>query len=201
MTVAAERIAADPMIARRSMIDSQLRVSGINEDWLIAAFARIAREDFVPAAARGHAYIDRAIPLDGGHALPAPLVQALMLQAAAPRAEDKALVVGCGSEYLATLLRPMVATLDTVSAAEAAAQASGMGQHSLILIDGAIEALPAGLAAELAEGGRIVAGLVEGSLTRLVLGRKTAGAIALQTIVEIGIPVLGEFARPKSWSF
>lgn len=201
MTVAAERIAADPMIARRSMIDSQLRVSGINEDWLIAAFARIAREDFVPAAARGHAYIDRAIPLDGGHALPAPLVQALMLQAAAPRAEDKALVVGCGSEYLATLLRPMVATLDTVSAAEAAAQASGMGQHSLILIDGAIEALPAGLAAELAEGGRIVAGLVEGSLTRLVLGRKTAGAIALQTIAEIGIPVLGEFARPKSWSF
>ncbi|MCB2058396.1 MAG: protein-L-isoaspartate O-methyltransferase [Novosphingobium sp.] len=201
MTVAAERIAADPVIARRSMIDSQLRVSGINEDWLIAAFARIAREDFVPAAARGHAYIDRAIPLDGGHALPAPLVQALMLQAAAPRAEDKALVVGCGSEYLATLLRPMVATLDTVSAAEAAAQASGMGQHSLILIDGAIEALPAGLAAELAEGGRIVAGLVEGSLTRLVLGRKTAGAIALQTIAEIGIPVLGEFARPKSWSF
>lgn len=201
MTVAAERIAADPVIARRSMIDSQLRVSGINEDWLIAAFARIAREDFVPAAARGHAYIDRAIPLDGGHALPAPLVQALMLQAAAPRAEDKALVVGCGSEYLATLLGPMVATLDTVSAAEAAAQASGMGQHSLILIDGAIEALPAGLAAELAEGGRIVAGLVEGSLTRLVLGRKTAGAIALQTIAEIGIPVLGEFARPKSWSF
>lgn len=201
MTVAAERIAADPVIARRSMIDSQLRVSGINEDWLIAAFARVAREDFVPAAARSHAYIDRAIPLDGGHALPAPLVQALMLQAAAPRAEDKALVVGCGSEYLATLLRPMVATLDTVSAAEAAAQASGMGQHSLILIDGAIEALPAGLAAELAEGGRIVAGLVEGSLTRLVLGRKTAGAIALQTIAEIGIPVLGEFARPKSWSF
>lgn len=201
MTVAAERIAADPMIARRSMIDSQLRVSGINEDWLIAAFARIAREDFVPAAARGHAYIDRAIPLDGGHALPAPLVQALMLQAADPHSDDKALVVGCGSEYLATLLRPMVATLDTVSAAEAAAQASGMGQHSLILIDGAIEALPAGLAAELAEGGRIVAGLVEGSLTRLVLGRKTAGAIALQTIAEIGIPVLGEFARPKSWSF
>jgi protein-L-isoaspartate(D-aspartate) O-methyltransferase len=62
-------------------------------------------------------------------------------------------------------------------------------------------ALPAGLAAELAEGGRIVAGLVEGSLTRLVLVRKTAGAIALQTIAEIGIPVLGEFARPKSWSF
>ncbi|HNJ46985.1 MAG TPA: protein-L-isoaspartate O-methyltransferase [Novosphingobium sp.] len=201
MTVAAERIAADPVIARRSMIDSQLRVSGINEDWLIAAFARVAREDFVPAAARSHAYIDRAIPLDGGHALPAPLVQALMLQTAAPRADDKALVVGCGSEYLATLLRPMVATLDTVGAAEAATQTSGMGQHSLILIDGAIEALPAGLAAELAEGGRIVAGLVEGSLTRLVLGRKTAGAIALQTIAEIGIPVLGEFARPKSWSF
>lgn len=201
MTVAAERIAADPTIARRSMIDSQLRVSGINEDWLLAAFARVAREDFVPAAARGHAYIDRAIPLDGGHSLPAPLAQAMMLQAAAPQGADKALLVGCGSEYLAALLRPLVATLDVISAAEASAQAGGMGQYSLIVIDGAIEALPDGLAAELAEGGRVVSGLSRGTLTQLALGRKQGGVVRFETLAEIGIPVLGEFAKPKSWSF
>ena len=43
------------------MIDSQLRTSGVNEPWVLAAMAGVAREDFVPAAARSAAYIDRAI--------------------------------------------------------------------------------------------------------------------------------------------
>jgi protein-L-isoaspartate(D-aspartate) O-methyltransferase len=91
--------------------------------------------------------------------------------------------------------------LDTVSAADAAAQAKGMGQYSLILVDGAIEHLPAGLAGELAEGGRIITGLVERGVTRLAAGRKQGGEVALLPLAEIGIPVLREFAAPKRWSF
>jgi protein-L-isoaspartate(D-aspartate) O-methyltransferase len=34
-----------------------------------------------------------------------------------------------------------------------------------------------------------------------VQGRKVAGQIALQPLAEIGIPVLAEFAAPRSWSF
>lgn len=199
MTITAER--TDFTAARRAMIDSQLRVSGVNAPWLLDAVARVPREDFVPAAARGHAYIDRAIPLDAAHALPAPLVHGLMLTHAEPRSDDRALLVSCGSDYLAALVGPMVAALDVVSAADAAARSKGMGQYSLILIDGAIEQLPAGLAGELAEGGRIVTGLASRSVTRLALGRKLGGAVSLLPIADIGIPLLGEFAAPKSWSF
>ncbi len=56
MTLAAQTIASqseDLGAARRAMIDSQLRVSGINQDWLLAVLARVPREDHVPAAARG----------------------------------------------------------------------------------------------------------------------------------------------------
>lgn len=188
-------------IARKAMIDCQLRVSGVNEDWVLSAMNRLPREDFVPEAARGHAYIDRAIPLDGAHALPAPLVHGMILVEAAPQAADRVLLVSCGSHYLAELLRPQVATLDVVGAAEAAAQAKGMGQYSLVVVDGAIEQLPAGLAGELAEGGRIVTGLVERGVTRLATGRKIGGQVALLPLADIGIPVLGEFAAPKGWSF
>ncbi len=187
--------------ARRAMIDSQLRVSGVNEEWVLAAMASVPREDFVPAAARGHAYIDRAIPLDDSHSLPAPLVQGMMLVEAAPRSDDRVLLVSCGSGYLGELLRPQVAVLDTVPAADAAAQAGGMGQYTLVLVDGAIEHLPAGLAAELAEGGRIVTGLVERGVTRLATGRKQGGEVALLPLADIGIPILREFAAPKRWSF
>lgn len=199
MTITAER--TDFTAARRAMIDSQLRVSGVNAPWLLDAVARVPREDFVPASARGHAYIDRAIPLDAAHALPAPLVHGLMLTHAEPRGDDRVLVVSCGSDYLAALVRPLVAVLDTVSAVDAAARTKGMGQYSLILIDGAIERLPEGLAGELAEGGRIVTGLATRSVTRLALGRKIGGVVALQPLADIGIPLLGEFAAPTSWSF
>ncbi len=189
--------------ARRAMIDSQLRVSGVNDTRVLAAFAEVAREDFVPEAARGHAYIDRAIPLGDGRALAAPLVQGLMLVEARATPVDRALVVSGGSGYLSAVLRPLVSSLDEIDAADVGVPHAGgqTGDYSLVLIDGAIEALPADLAARLAEGGRIVTGLVERGVTRLAVGRKVAGQISLLTLGEIGIPVLSEFAPAKRWSF
>lgn len=186
--------------ARRAMIDSQLRVSGVNDAGVLAAMTRVAREDFVPEAARGHAYIDRAIPLGAGRSLAAPLVHGLMLSEARPTAADRTLVVTGGTDYLAALVAAMSAHADTLDAAEAATK-KGKGAYTLILVDGAVEALPATLAAQLAEGGRIVTGLVTRGVTRLAVGRKVAGEVSLLPLAEIGIPVLPEFAAPQRWSF
>ncbi len=185
--------------ARRAMIDSQLRTSGVNEPWVLAAMAALPREDFVPEAMRAAAYIDRAVPLSNGRFLAAPLVQGRMLAEAAPTEADHALLVGDGEGYLAALLRPLVSSLDAIDPADAAKKRKST--YSLIVIDGAIEDLPAGLAAQLAEGGRLVTGLVLRGVTRLAAGRKTAGDIALLPLAEIGIPILPEFAAAKRWSF
>jgi protein-L-isoaspartate(D-aspartate) O-methyltransferase len=187
-------------VARRAMIDSQLRTSGVNEPWVLAAMARLPREDFVPAEAKAAAYIDRAVPLGEGRFLAAPLVQGMMLTEACPTADDKALLVGDGKGYLAALLRPLVDSLDAVDPAEAGSK-KGKGSYSLIVVDGAIEELPGALAAQLAEDGRIVTGLVLRGVTRLAAGRKAGGEVALLPLAEIGIPVLSEFAAPKRWSF
>lgn len=200
MTIVEERPAAGFEAARRAMIDSQLRTQGVTAEWALQGMASVPRERFVPEGARGFAYIDRAIPLGDGHALPAPVVQGLMLQEAQPAAQDKALVIDCGSGYLAELLRPLVGALEVQSPAEAG-KAGGTGEMTLLLIDGAIEQLPAALADRLAEGGRVVTGLVEDGITHLAIGRKVAGEVTLLTLAEIGIPVLPEFAAPKRWSF
>ena len=191
----------DNSAARRAMIDSQLRVSGVNDERVLAAVATVAREDHVPAAARGHAYIDRAIALGNGRALPAPLVQGMMLAEADLRSDDQVLVVSSGSGYLAALAARLAGRVESIDAAEAASLKRGIGHFSVILIDGAIEHLPDGLSAELVEGGRIVTGLVERGVTRLASGRKLGGAVAMLPLAEIGIPVLAEFAAPKTWSF
>lgn len=182
--------------ARRAMIDSQLRTSGVNEPWVLAAMDSVAREDFVPEAMKASAYIDRAIPLGNGRSLAAPLVHGWMLAEAAPTAADTALLV-CGSGYLEALLRPLVGKLDKAEATDKPKK----GAYSLIVIDGAIEELPAAIANALADDGRIVTGLVERGVTRLAVGRKAAGEIAYLPLAEIGIPVLSDFAAPRRWSF
>lgn len=186
--------------ARRAMIDSQLRVSGVNEPAVLTAFDSVAREDFVPATLKANAYIDRAIALDGDHCLPAPLVHGRILSEALPAVGETVLVVSA-SGYLAALAAAMGAVATTVSPADAIATRKKGEAVSLILIDGAIEQLPAALAARLAEGGRIVTGLVERGVTRLASGRKVSGEVSLQTLADIGIPALPEFAAPKPWSF
>lgn len=202
MTLTEERPAtATSEAARRAMIDSQLRTSGVNEPWVLAAMMRVAREDFVPASLQDAAYIDRAIALGEGRFLAAPLVHARMLAEAAPQSGDKALLVGDGNGYLAELLRPLVGSLDAVAPAEAGARKRGKGGYTLVVVDGAAEQLPDALLASLADDGRVVTGLVERGVTRLATGQKVAGALALLPLAEIGIPVLPELAAPKRWSF
>jgi protein-L-isoaspartate(D-aspartate) O-methyltransferase len=165
--------------------------------------ADVPRERIVPESAQGYAYIHRAIALGDGRYLGAPVVQGTMLQEAAPTTKDAALVVDGGSGYLAELLRPLVGSLETQAPAEAAgdSKARNTGDITLLLIDGAIEQLPAELAGRLAEGGRVVTGLLRDGITRLAIGRKAAGEVTFLNLAEIGIPVLPEFLAPKRWSF
>lgn len=195
MTMLDER----PATARRAMIDSQLRVSGVNDPAVLAAFDAVPREDHVPAAMKANAYIDRALALGDGRGLPAPLVHGRLLTEAAPRAGEKVLVVSTNG-YLAALAGAMGCVV-TVLAPDAVAGKKKGGPFDLILIDGAAEELPAAIAGLLADDGRLVTGTLERGIARLATGRKAGNAVALLPLAEIGMPAIAEFAARKAWSF
>ena len=187
--------------ARRAMIDSQLRTSGVNEPFVLARMSAVAREDFVPAASRDTAYIDRAIPLENGRRLAAPLFYGMMLAEAQPQLSDTVLIVDSGSGYLPELLRPLVGAIDVITPEEALVKSRKRTAYSLLLIDGAAEELPDSLTKRLGDGGRILTGLVTKGITKLAVGRKTAGGAALLPLAELGIPRLSEFDKATGWSF
>ncbi|QWC56781.1 protein-L-isoaspartate O-methyltransferase [Erythrobacter sp. 3-20A1M] len=186
--------------ARRAMIDSQLRTSGINDPAVLDRMGTVPREDFVPPAARGYCYMDRAIPLEDGGMLAPPPAHGMMLEEARPKKTDSALVVTNGSAYLAALLRPLVASVETMPAAETV-EYKGRKSFDLVLVDGAIEHAPAALAKLVAEDGRLVTGLVDRGLPRLALGRRSGKELALLPIQDIALPRLPAFDKPKGWSF
>lgn len=201
MTVVEERanIAdAGSEAARRAMIDSQLRVSGINDPAILAAFLAVPREDFVPEARRAVAYADRAVALGGGEVLSPALTYGQMLTAAEPVSEDSVLVIGNPGGYLAALAGKLA---DKVMLVAATGDWANAGEHALVLVDGAIEDMPAGLANLVAPEGRIVTGVVERGVTRLALGRKVAGALALTVLAEADFAPIAAFAARPKWSF
>lgn len=170
--------------ARRAMVDSQLRTSGITDRRLLAAMERIPREQFVPEARRALAYIDAEQVLveeRGGRALPAPAPFARLVQLAAIGAGDRVLDVGCGSGYstavLAALAAEVVGVEETAALAELARRnlesleignarvvesplmegAPESGPYDVIVIEGEVTSVPEALQAQLADGGRLVA--------------------------------------------
>ncbi len=189
----------DTAKARKAMIDSQLRTSGVNEEFALSRMMAVPREDFLPEDKAPLAYIDRSIPVADG-ALASPLFYGKVLIEASPTKADNVLIVEGGTSYLAQLMAPLVANVETVGA-QAAAHDPIDGTFSLILVDGAIEQLPKPLGEALEEGGRIVSGLLLRQVTRLASGRKVMGQVALQPVEDLGIPVLHAFDAPKTWTF
>lgn len=199
MTVVEERAGvAETESARRAMIDSQLRVSGVNDPAILAAFLAVPREDFVPEARRPVAYADRAVALGDGAVLSPALTYGQMLTAAEPTAADSVLVIGNPGGYLAALAEKLA---DKVTLVSANGDWAAAGEHSLVLVDGAIEDVPAALANVVAADGRLVTGVVERGVTRLALGRKAAGALALTVLAEADFAALTAFAAARKWSF
>ena len=189
----------DYSAARRAMIDNQLRPEAVTDAAVLAAMARVPREDYVPEAARAYAYVDRPISIGGGRAMMPPAALGRMLSELAPRPGERALVVGAASRYSAALLEAIglaVTSIDGLDPTESEGDA-----FDLILIDGAVEHIPQELIDRLVEGGRLAAGLRESGITRLIIGRAAGGRLGIRAIVDADIPALPIFTLPPAFTF
>lgn len=204
--------------ARWAMVESQLRPIGVTDPLVIEAMAEVERERFVPDEARPLAYGDRAVPLGDGRFLPPPSVLGLLLTQMAAGPGERALVVGAGTGYSAAVMARM--GLDVValeSSGSLAARARELGTaivegplaagwrkgapYRHILIDGAIEMIPNPIVDQLDEGGRLGTALLDRSVTRLIVGRKSGGAFGYLSLADAGTPALPGFARPRAFTF
>ena len=69
------------------------------------------------------------------------------------------------------------------------------------MIDGAVELIPDGIIAQLADGGRLGTALVDRGVTRLIVGRKSGDAFGYLSIGDAGVPALPGFTRAESFHF
>ena len=200
------------------MVESQLRPQGVTDPAVLAAMGAIEREQFVPEAVRPLAYSDRALPLGNRRFLPAPAVLGELLTQMKPEPGQRALVVGAATGYSAAVLVRIGLDVTALEVEpELAARARDLGVNAVegpltkgqssgapydqILIDGAVEYIPDAIVAQLANGGRLGAALIDQGISRLIVGRKVGGAFGYLTVSDAGSPVLPGFERPKAFTF
>jgi protein-L-isoaspartate(D-aspartate) O-methyltransferase len=208
----------DFSLARRTMVDNQLRPQGVTDRGVLAAMGKLERERFVPEASRAFAYFDRPVRIGAGRSLMPPAALGRLLTEAEPRAGERALVVGSGTGYSAAVLREAgldVVALESDAALASQAQAAGVdtvvgplqegwskgAPYDLILLEGAVEEIPAALAKQLAPGGRIVGAIVDRGVARLSVGASAGGSIGWRSLADSDIEALPGFERPRAFTF
>ncbi|MFN0043161.1 MAG: protein-L-isoaspartate O-methyltransferase family protein [Alphaproteobacteria bacterium] len=211
--------------ARHNMVESQIRTNKVTDPGLLGALLEVPRENFVPAALQGIAYVDEDLDLGGGRFLMEPMVMARLIQIAEPRAGDKALVIGCSSGYSTAVLGRLCASVvavesDGMLASQAARTLADLGltnavvergalddgcavrgPYEVILFDGAIEILPEAILDQLAEGGRLVGVVIERGIGRGTLVLRRGGVISRRSVFDAAVPTLPGFRAPPGFVF
>ena len=103
---------------RQKMVKEQLLSRGIEDQAVIEAFKKVAREKFMLEKNREYAYQDGAQSIDAGQTISQPYIVALMMQSLKLKEDEKVLEVGTGSGYAAALLAEIVKEVYTVERIE-----------------------------------------------------------------------------------
>lgn len=212
-------------LARRNMVESQIRPNRVTDDRLIDAINSVERERFVPAALRSVAYVDEDVAIGDGRYLMEPMIFGRLLQIAQVLPTDIVLDIGCGSGYSTAVLArlaEMVVAIESDSelatramsnlgdmkvdnavilAGPLTAGAPRQAPYSLIIIGGAVHRITETIVDQIAEGGRLVTVVSTGGVGRATIIRKIGGVISTQSLFDAAVPPLPGFEKEPRFEF
>ncbi len=219
----------DAGVQRKNMVESQVRPSDVTDRRIMRAMLEIPRERFVPVSLRPIAYMDEDLQLVAAapgkpcRGLMAPRAFARLVQLAEITGSDVVLDVGCATGYsaavLARLAETVVAIEEDAEMSEAAAKtladlavdsvavvtgalANGYaaeGPYDAIVLEGAVQDIPAALLDQLKDGGRLVAVRSQGAVARAVIVRRIGAKFDEREAFDIGAPPLPGFEQARAF--
>jgi protein-L-isoaspartate(D-aspartate) O-methyltransferase len=212
--------------ARFNMIEQQIRPWEVLDTSILGLLSAVRREDFVPQAHQGQAFMDIEIPLGGGRSLLAPRVEARMVQDLQLSKRDQVLQIGAATGFVSALLAHKsrrVIGLENDASLAAAARANlrkagvnnaeivqadgasgfpGQAPYDAILLCGSVASVPQGLLDQVKVGGRLMA--IVGQLPMMqatLYTRLPNGSFSSQVMFDTVAPRLAGFAEPSQFQF
>ncbi len=211
---------------RFNMVEQQIRPWDVLDQRILNLLMRMRREDFVPEAYQGLAFVDMEIPLGEDAVMWPPRLEGRAVQSLDIQPNERVLEVGTGSGFVTALLANLAAEvvsveIDPERAASAAAllAAHGLtnvqvkvgdaardwaqdGSFDAILLTGSVPILPEALLGRLNPGGRLFA--IVGEAPIMVAQRVSAvGAEAyhVENLFDTIAPPLRNATTPDAFVF
>lgn len=220
----------DFALARRAMVDSQLRTFDVNDLPLLAVLDDLPREQFVPVGREDLAYIDRDLCVSDGVAgaerrfMLSPMVLGRLIQDLELSPGARVLDVACGLGYATAAMARLGARVtglesNDAMAAEARARLAGVGVDAdiavgdltvglpqaapfdAILVNGAVDERPEALLQQLADGGRLACVLGTGRVGRATLFTRVGSAFGSRALFDAHAAALPAFKREPGFVF
>jgi protein-L-isoaspartate(D-aspartate) O-methyltransferase len=210
--------------ARRHMVDGQVRTADVTDLRIISAMMDIRREQFVPPASAGLAYLDLDLPVgDGARRLLKPMVFAKLIHAADIASRDRVLDVGCATGYGAAVLARLAGHVTALEQDAGLAQAARTalatqpnvslvtgpltagwpqgGLYDVIVLEGATEVGPEAFLSQLKEGGRLVCVLGSAPGAKAMLYCRSGQEMGGRPIFDAAAALLPGFAEAPVFAF
>lgn len=206
---------------REDMVREQLIGRGISDAKVLAAFRKVPRHLFVEENLRKHAYADYPLPISLKQTISQPYIVALMTELLALKGGEMVLEVGTGSGYQAAILAEIAGFVYSVErfgelAADSTKTLKALGYKNFeirvgdgtlgweehmpydgIVVTAGAPDVPAPLAKQLADGGRLVIPVGGAFGQILTVVQRSNGSIKSEGICGCTfVPLVGE----KGWA-
>ena len=204
------------------MIEEQLKPRGIKDERLLAAMAKVPREEFVPENERAQSYSDSALPIGHDQTISQPFIVAFMTEQLRPQPNDRVLEVGTGSGYQTAILAELVKDVYSIEileplAKEASARLARLNYSNAhvkvgdgsqgwpevapfdaIIVTCAPDKVPPPLTQQLKADGRMIIPVGTGMQQQLYLLEKKQGQLVQTAILPVRfVPMSGEAAQKR----
>ncbi len=210
-------------VERHRMVDTQIKLRGIADSRVLAAFRRVPRHRFVPEYLWDQAYNDYPLPIGEDQTISQPYMVALMTEALELRETDRVLEIGAGSGYQAAILAELAAAVYTIDRLESLAQVAERALHSLgyrnvkvrvgdgtlgwpdeapfdaIIVTAGAPQVPRPLTEQLTLGGRLVIPVGDQYSQTLTRVRRTPGGLKYEDLGGCRfVRLIGKYGWPQS---
>ena len=217
----------DFKIARKNMVENQIRANKVTSLNVINAFLNVPREKFIPEALQDISYVDEDIQLSRNRFMMKPMILARLFQSLNLKGNENILHVGSNSGYGSAILSRMCSSVISLESDKKLFETSihtfsNMGfdnvvplhgsmengvekeaPFDIIFIEGSIETEPKSLFGQLNENGKLIAIIRPANIKigKAKLFFKISNEIGLENLFDAQVSKLSIFKSKTKFSF